>query len=133
MGRPIDPNAKRKVLMSRVDEKEYEQYIKLAEDRSTNVAELIRRLLHEEMTGRSRVGYCTLLQRDFVDAIKRVPEDNLDDLYAYCLLNKMRINELLVEFDRALDAEEIIIVDKRIICNNKENKNGCEEENMECQ
>lgn len=113
-GRPIDPNAKRKVLMTRVDDKEYDQYIKLAEDRSTNVAELIRRLLHEEATGRSRVGYCTLLQRDFVEEIKRVPEDTLDDLYAYSLLFKMRLREMFIEFDRALDAEEITMVDGRL-------------------
>ena len=113
-GRPIDPNAKRKVLMTRVDGNEYDAYIRLAEDRGTNVAELIRRLLHEEATGRSRVGYCTLLQRDFVEEIKRVPEDNLDDLFAYSLLFKMRLRDMFIEFDRALDAEEITMVDGRL-------------------
>lgn len=119
-GRPMSPDAKRKVLMTRVDENEYDKYIKLAEERGTNVAELIRRLLHEEATGRSRVGYCTLLQRDFVDAIKRIPEDNLDDLAAYALLWRMSIAQMLIEFDRALDADELIMVDGKLTWNDKE-------------
>lgn len=116
-GRPIDPNAKRKVLMTRVDDKEYDQYIKLAEDRSTNVAELIRRLLHEEATGRSRVGYCTLLQREFVEAIKQIPEDNLDDISCYALIWKIRIRDLLIEFDRLLDSEIIVFENGKLVVN----------------
>lgn len=108
-GRPIVENAKRKILTSRVDPKEYDDYILLAKERSTNVSELIRRLLHEERTGRSRVGYCTLRQRDFVEAIKQMDEDNLEDLLAYSILFKMSLAALLTEFDRALDAEEITI------------------------
>lgn len=117
LGRPIAEDAKRKVLMTRVDEKEYNDYITLAKERGASVSELIRRLLHEEKTGRSRVGYVTLLQREFVEAIKQIPEDNLEDLSAYALVSKMRLRDLLIEFDRALDAEEILIVNKRLVWN----------------
>lgn len=116
-GRPKKPNAKHRVIMTRVDEHEYDAYIKLADARSTTVSGLIRRLLHEEYTGRSRAGYATLIQREFVEAIKQIPEDNLDDLSAYALVSKMRLRDLLIEFDRALDAEEILIVNKRLVWN----------------
>ena len=124
LGRPIAEDAKRKVLMTRVDEKEYENYMALAKERGATVSELIRRLLHEEKTGRSRVGYCTMIQRDWVDAIKRIPEDNLEDILAYAMLAKMSLKELLIEFDRALDAEEIFIVDKKIVSKGEENGNN---------
>lgn len=121
LGRPIAEDAKRKVLMTRVDESEYANYMELAKERGATVSELIRRLLHEEKTGRSRVGYCTMIQRDWVDAIKRIPEDNLEDILAYAMLAKMSLRELLIEFDRALDAEEIFIVDKKIVSKGEEN------------
>lgn len=122
-GRPIDPNAKRKVLMTRVDENEYDKYIKLANERGTNVAELIRRLLHEEASGRSRIGFVNLVQRDFVDAIKQMPGDNLEDLSCYALLWKIKIRDLLMEFDRMLDSEIIIFEDGKLVVN-KEKVNG---------
>lgn len=109
LGRPISEKAKRKIITARVDAKEYDDYVLLAQERCTNVSGLIRRLLHEEKTGRSRVGYCTLRQRDFVEAIKEMDEDNLEDLLAYSILFKMSLAALLTEFDRALDAEEITV------------------------
>lgn len=121
LGRPIAEDAKRKVLMTRVDEKEYNDYITLAKERGASVSELIRRLLHEEKTGRSRIGYCTMIQRDWVDAIKRVSEDNLEDILAYAMLAKMSLKDLLIEFDRALDADEILIVNKRLVWNKEKN------------
>lgn len=116
-GRHISPDAKRKVIVTRVDENEYSSYIQLANDRGTNIAELIRRLLHEEKTGRSRVGYLTLQQRDFVEAIKQIPEDNLEDIVCYALLWKMRLRDLIMEFDRLLDSEIIVFENGKLVVN----------------
>jgi len=122
-GRPKKPNAKHRVIMTRVDEHEYDAYIKLADARSTTVSGLIRRLLHEEYTGRSRAGYATLLQREFVEAIKQIPEDNLDDISCYALIWKIRIRDLLIEFDRLLDSEIIVFENGKLVVN-KEKNNG---------
>jgi hypothetical protein len=103
--------------MTRVDEHEYDAYIKLADARSTTVSGLIRRLLHEEYTGRSRAGYATLLQREFVEAIKQIPEDNLDDISCYALIWKIRIRDLLIEFDRLLDSEIIVFENGKLVVN----------------
>lgn len=116
-GRPKKPNAKHRVIMTRVDEHEYDAYIKLADARSTTVSGLIRRLLHEEYTGRSRAGYATLLQREFVEAIKQIPEDNLDDISCYALIWKIRIRDLLIEFDRLLDSEIIVFENGKLVVN----------------
>lgn len=116
-GRPKKPNAKHRVIMTRVDEHEYDAYIKLADARSTTVSGLIRRLLHEEYTGRSRAGYATLLQREFVEAIKQIPEDNLDDISCYALIWKIRIRDLVIEFDRLLDSEIIVFENGKLVVN----------------
>lgn len=120
-----DPDYKNKVVYVRVNQEKYDAYMDAAHNRHcTTMSEFIRRLLDDETSGRNRSGYVTLVQKRWLSYFRNTPEDNLEDLEAYAILADMELSDLLIEFDRLLDSELLVIEDKKLVWKGEDAQKG---------
>lgn len=111
-----DPDYKNRVVHVRINQEKYDLYMDAAHRRfCTTMSDFIRRLLDDEALCRNRSGYVTLVQKRWLTYFRNTPEDNLEDLEAYAILADMELSDLLIEFDRLLDSELLVIEDKKLV------------------
>lgn len=111
-----DPDYKNRVVHVRINQEKYDLYMDAAHRRfCTTMSDFIRRLLDDEALCRNRSGYVTLVQKRWLNHFRNTPEDNLEDIEAYAILADMELSDLLIEFDRLLDSELLVIENKKLV------------------